>query len=373
MKLPTASSLHRCLACPASAVLPRAPSTTSEAAERGTAIHAYLEAWALSDGFVRPDAPADYEDTCHGIDFEAIRTGRIVLEVESTFAFDVQTGRVRSLGCGLGRDYGALRPNEIAGTADLLLGDPDGSVCVLDYKTGQSVGAAASNPQMLFLGLCAARAWGAESVAVELVYLAEDGSHRTDRAVLDSLDLDSFAAQLRAAVALWRSPEAATQARPGEWCRYCPCFDSCPAQHQLARSFSSGLLDPAAVQALTPEAAGAAWAKLEHYEALLTEIKKQLKERAHRQPLILPSGSRLGYVEAERRSIDAAVAERVLTERYGPEKARECLEAKTTQAAISRAFKGRGEALRVIREIEAAGGIRVGKFTKLAELPAQLE
>jgi hypothetical protein len=372
VKLPTASSLHRALACPASAVLPRAPSTTSEAAERGTAIHAYLEEWAQRGA--RPVAPPEYADTCHGIDLPAILAGRTICEVEAAYAFDVATGRARLIGYSLGRDYGPLSPTEIVGTADLVLIDSEGRGVILDWKTGQPQASAAVNPQLALLALCLSRYRGDPEVVVELVYLGEEGGYKVDRAVLDSLDLDSFAAQLREAVTLWRSPEAAQRVNPGDHCRYCPCFDSCPAQHQLARSFSSGLIDPAAVQSLTPEAAGAAWAKLEHYEALLAEIKKQLKERAHRQPLVLPTGERLGFVEKERRELSPEVAAQVVRERYGEEVAAQCVESSVSQAAIKRALTGkRGAWLEVVREVEARGGVKVNKYLALKELPRQLE
>jgi hypothetical protein len=374
VKLPTASSLHRALACPASAVLPRAPSTTSEAAERGTAIHD----WIAHELLGRPKPPpAEYRETCEGINIPAILGGRLALWVEASYAYNVRTGQVRYLGSMLGRGY-ALHPDELAGTADMILREGDETprgLCVGDIKTGQSVGAAASNPQMHFLALCVSRLHGLSEVPVELIYIAEDGSHRVDRAILDSLDLDSFAAQLREAVTLWRSPEAAQRVNPGEHCRYCPCFDSCPAQHQLVRTFARTLdIDSEAIARLSPEAAGRVWEELERFEVMAKKLRAGLSERAHRQPLVKSDGTRIAHVEQERRSIDATVAERVLSERYGPEKAREVLETKTSQAAIQRALRGqRGAFPEVMREIEREGGVKVSRYTKLAELPAQLE
>jgi hypothetical protein len=378
MKLPTASSLHRALACPASAVLPRAPSTTSEAAERGTYLHGHLAAWAaLGKRPATPPPPPEYAETVEGLDFPAIVRGRAYdsVDIEAAFAFDVESGRARFLGSDIGRDYGPLSPTEIAGTADLVVREADGTLAILDYKSGQSVGAAATNPQMHFLALAVARFCGVEFVAVELVYLGEDGSHRVDRACLDSLDLDSFAATLRQAVTLWRSPEAATQARPGDHCRYCPCFDSCPAQHQLVRTFASTLeIDPVAIASLSPEAAGRVYEEAQRYQELLKQLFKHLGERAHRQPLILPSGARLGYREQERRELSPEVAAQVVRERYGEEVAALCVESSVSQAAIKRALAGkRGAWLEVVREVEARGGIKRHVYTALKELPAQLE
>jgi hypothetical protein len=373
VKLPTASSLHRALACPASAVLPRAPSTTSEAAERGTAIHAYLEEWAQRGA--RPVAPPEYADTCHGIDLPAILAGRTICEVEAAYAFDVATGRARLIGYSLGRDYGPLSPTEIVGTADLVLIDSEGRGVILDWKTGQPQASAAVNPQLALLALCLSRYRGDPEVVVELVYLGEEGGHKVDRAVLDSLDLDSFAAQLREAVALWRSPEAAQRVNPGEWCKYCDSKRVCPAWTSLAREFAAGpSLTPGAIAALAPADVGRVIPKIRAYRKLLDEIEAQVNDYTrHHGAVPLENGNRYGWQEVEDSTLLPEQTLAVVAERFGDELAREMVKpAKVTKKALEGALdtvaKQRREAgekvskaalvRETLAEIDKRGGVR---------------
>jgi hypothetical protein len=359
-------------------VLPRAPSTTSEAAERGTAIHAYLEEWAKTGE--RPTPPAGYEETCEGLSLPFILNGRTVWIVEAAFALDAMTGKVRYLGAGKGRDYGALCPTEIAGTADLVLLDDEGRLYVADYKTGSAVTSAKTNPQLAFLALCLSKFRGNEEVGVELIYIREDGSHYTDAATLDALDLDGFASDLRDAVTLWRSPEAAQRVNPGEWCGYCPSKWSCPVWTSLAREMGAGTLVPAreSLPVLTPELAWATKQKIKRAREVLKETEKgldaYLDDITRPGAVTLETGERIGRIERTREDIDPDVAVAVLERLYGPELARACYEGKVTKEGIRRALKGqRGASAQVLREIAAEGGITKARWVKVAELGEQRE
>jgi len=69
IRLPTASSLDRAMACPASCVLP-ATDAPSSAADRGTAIHAYLqmltEVWTPEEAL--GETPSELHPLCRRID-----------------------------------------------------------------------------------------------------------------------------------------------------------------------------------------------------------------------------------------------------------------------------------------------------------------
>jgi hypothetical protein len=377
---PTASGLQRALACPASCALPRGPYTSSPQAEHGTGVHAFL-AQAVTEGrekalaAVPPDAP--WRPACEAIDTAALLAcGESLVGVELTYAYDLATDAARFLGENLTRRYGELAPTEIAGTADLVTIDDGGCVWVSDYKTGQSVGPVAENAQLRFLALCASRYYpGNTEIGVALVYLREDGSTRIEKAVLDALDLDIFAEELRAGLEAIRQAQAdhregrAPATRPGDHCRYCPAFDACPEQRALARSLASGLgLTPEAVANLTPGAAGAAWERLQQVKALADVVEGQLRDLARIRPFHLSDGRLLTYVEGEREELVERVAVEVLERLYGPVVAASCVERKVTKASLRRGLGESGDPKEALREIEAAGGLKRVPYAQLRPL-----
>ena len=80
-RYPSASSLHRGLACPAYMVLPHVVEPSGKAADRGTAIHAYIEAvlgGVSEEGALAVVALAkepEWVETCRSLDFTALRGG----------------------------------------------------------------------------------------------------------------------------------------------------------------------------------------------------------------------------------------------------------------------------------------------------------
>ena len=371
-KTPTASTLERALHCPAAWALPHTPSRSSAASDFGTGVHTYLaEAWTLGPAAALARVPADapWRDLCEGLSLEQIADGRRYAGVETTYVYDLERDTARRAGSGLGRRYGVLSATEIAGTADLLLWDAEERLHVVDYKTGQDLGPPEENAQLAFLALAVARYHGLSEVAVELYYTREDGSHRAARATLDALDLDAWAVWFRLALRQVRAAQAdATAGRPltvhpGDHCRYCPAFDACPAQRALARELGAGLGLPAeTVAALSPEAAGKVWERLEAAEEVLKAVREQLRELAHTHPPVLSDGRRLAYVECSKEEILAEVAIRTLEQRYGPVQAASCVDRRVTKASLRRAL---GEPEEALAAIAAAGGIRRVPYTQL--------
>ena len=253
--IPSCSGLERALACPASTVLPRGPDSGSEAAERGQALHGYVE--AVANGAMNGNAlqlvPEPWRAAARGLDVDAILEalgwspfGATEMTAEQAFAWDSETDTARVLGAGLGRDYSAALPTEAVGTADVVVYDPDTrTVTVADYKFGHGeVARANRNAQLRSLALYAARAYGATSARVVIVRGREDGSAWLDTDVLSAEALDGIAAELRQLAARITSDRAKGTAKAvaGDHCRYCRSAPSCPlGPVALAVAQTSGL------------------------------------------------------------------------------------------------------------------------------------
>ena len=161
----TASRLELARSCPGSFALgPHVSPAPGEAAEKGTAIHAFLE--AILDGVDPDEALPELPEAravCEKID------AREVHEVagpdpstETPLGWDPATGEAREAPRATTerRDYSALPEGWVAGTADAV-SEEDAAVRVTDWKTGAfEVPDPGENPQLLFLGLAAARAPG---------------------------------------------------------------------------------------------------------------------------------------------------------------------------------------------------------------------
>lgn len=120
------------------------------------------------------------------------------------------------------RNYKSADPTKhITCTADLII-DTGDSLTVYDYKTGANP-VPASDPQMLFMGLVAARHFKRDTVTVVVVTVRQDGV--TERALtLDATMLNQLAVAFKTALA--NIPNS--QPNPGPYCRYCPARDACP-------------------------------------------------------------------------------------------------------------------------------------------------
>jgi hypothetical protein len=344
----TASALERTLACPPSHVLPHARSSSVHA-ERGTAIHAFLAAASVDREAALEACTEDVRPICEAIDLAALP---VHLLPEAAYAYHWSTGAARFLGSNIGRDYSGVRPDEAAGTADVVGVDPEARRgFVADYKTGHGdVTPAARNAQLRFLALCVARVHGLDVVVVEIIRIRPDGRPWRDRATLDVLDLAQFAGELAALPR--RIHEAAEdfvhgrslEVHEGPWCRYCPAFASCPAKARLAVQVAEGrvLAEAEALLPLTPERAGVAWGRIKEAEAFLAHVKRAvlatLEEAGGELPL--PDGRRLVRRTAPgNERLEGPTAFAVLAEFHGSEVARAAVEMEVTKAGIRDALR----------------------------------
>ncbi len=196
----TASQLDRAMACPASFALPAVIYPPSKEADRGTGIHRFLETAATVGreaalAGVPDDAP--WRATCERIDLSWVVAEADRIDCEVKFAYRPVSDTCRQLVEGDVRDYSAVDDEEIAGTADLLITRSDGSVLVIDYKTGRHRVHVVESAQMKLLGLAVARALKLSQVCVSIVHVMDDGTLSFDELLLGNDELDRIARTVR--------------------------------------------------------------------------------------------------------------------------------------------------------------------------------
>ncbi len=333
-RLPSGSSLARAAACPASHVLPQS-TTSSRAADDGTAIHAYLALVAMSparksEALAR--VPERLRARCAAVDLATIIHGVSGIVTEPAYAYDVVTGAVRYLGRDIGRAYGDLAPGEIACTLDVLglaagPEDEDGSrqgvAFLRDWKTGRDVGDPSDSWQLALQALVAREHFGEEVVDAGYVYLDDDGAHRVASVTWDALDLDMWAERVRDVVSRVRAVEAshavdgAIWTSEGDHCAYCPAMPYCPAKTAYIAALVSSPGDPEAMAgAMSLDRVGAAWVALKAAGKWMDRAEAALKERIDAAGEVpLRNGKALRIVEVNGRSyVDTAAAKALLVE-----------------------------------------------------------
>lgn len=407
----TASGLERAEQCPASFALPAVEDRETDAMRAGTGRHAYLDAVAaaMSDpdvalgsdvareralATIPSDAP--WREQCEAIDLNALfeATGaynETNVETGLSHAWDPVADTAVALDVAAHRAYPDAAG--IPGTLDWLVTSPrDGRVRVVDFKGSQPTTRAAENEQLALYALQVARARGLAEVDVQLVYLGEDGSVRTDDATLDAWDLDAAAARLRG---IWQRVQdaravvevgGAPRMRVGDHCGDCPAMRVCPAMTALVRELTVSAPRTAAPEAeveawkagaasslaqLSDEAAGEAWLRVELLGDLVAAMRASLKARAERAGLPLPGGAMLVPVESRRRTVEVALALPVLRARFGAQ-ADAAVEQSLSIAAVEKLARqlapGRGQRKAVealVEELRAARAVRESTFVQL--------
>ena len=351
----TFSALGRAMACRLSNCLPQTDEASPYAAE-GTVFHAFLERVVnlqrlprravLGEGVPEADrsftlqeardraadeAPRELREALLLIDTSTLSLSPDAIAAEAAFAYDVETGKARVLGCGLRRAYGELAPTEYAGTLDrLAMIEPDGAY-VGDFKRwGWSIrGPVKENAQLRAGALAAVRAYERAWVDVEIIRLGEDGEPWHSQARLEPFDLDVFAEELREHHGRAVADRAAYDrgelppATMGDHCRYCPSLPYCPAQMTLARAVLGGRDDELARLAsdkllITPEDAPRLWELLDQAQTLLDRVREAVKDYARATPFQIKDGRMVGPVPSPKREItDGDRAKAVIAEALG--------------------------------------------------------
>lgn len=364
----TASKLELAMRCPSAFTLPQY-NTPTAAADEGTARHAKQEA-----AIARGDIPAELERAWPGYSWRA----------EVAFAYDVSTGEGREIGQGIGREYGPLGPFEVAGTADVI-GRKGSALVVVDKKSYGEVTAAADNPQVRFLALAAARAYGASCADVGITHEL----NALDWAELDAFELDVIALAVRATVvAVAKAMHDARQGitptfTTGRQCRWCAGFDACPKQRELAELVRTDALslrvEAGGLPLVNDDDAAAAYALSKRLGMLLARMKEMLAARAKDRPIPLPGGMLYGYVTGEgNEQIDGDVAYEVIRDVYGQSVADAAVSREATKKGIREALKAAGAVpslaaaeRNVLDKIRERGGAERQTRSKLDVYPAQ--
>lgn len=394
----TFSTLPLAATCAGSAVIPPVDDDNeeSEARDRGTAIHAFLERVAQIRA-ARPEVDSDaaraialgevgesdYATALRGIDLDTLPAH---LAGEVALAWDWRTRRGRELGRNLGRRYPALGPTEVAGTVDVL-GLDTPTVYVGDYKTGRTRYARPGSYLQTVAGaLAAASALGATRAVVELVYLDEDGRSWPVRDELDEWDLASAAESL--SVVMDRVTALGTDYRAGvaiplstgPHCARCRALKNCPAQTALVRALPSDVVELVdRPDYLSPERVADTFRRVEEMKSLLARVESEVFALAAREGGIdLGDGRVLGPVEWERERLDGSAAHDLLATWYGTAVARDAAKLSVSKEAARAVIanrlqpkeklstkRGDGVFDRFLAALRASGGVRTESGTSI--------
>lgn len=390
----SASGLDLAAACPSAFALPAVEDAETDAMRAGTGRHAYLSAVARawnaatesgpdvdldavrSDALAEVPADAPWRSTCEGIDLAALLDGVVSVEADLSHVLRLDRTAVQTT-VASHRAYSDAEG--VPGTLDWLVRYADGRVRVIDFKGMMGVDRAADHVQLALYALHACRARALDSIEVEIVNVEEDGSLRRDAATLDGWDLD--AAEARILEVHHRVIEARAQVaagetsrqRVGDHCGRCAALRVCPAQVALVRELAVSPPDATGLAALSDEAAGVAWEKLDALDTLIGRMRAALRVRAERAGLPLSDGRRLTPVESSRRSLDVKRALPVLREIVGDRAdglVELSLEASAVDCIAREIAKGTGTKVRQTTEevwgkLRAAGAVRDSKYVQL--------
>lgn len=384
-RLPSFSSLDRASRCRASCVLPAADSVSDDAVS-GTVMHTFLlrvaelraQGVCVEDAALAAalDAPEEERDFLQAIPVETLPTDPKAFAGEVALALDVATGKARELGRDIGRRYEEaaaaqgrpLAPTEIVGSLDVVaLMDADG-VFVADWKKrGRYVKPARENLQVRAGLVAACRAWGRTRGRGQVIRIFDDARDPfRDTVDFDAAAIDAAQVELtKLAARIFSDRKAAAKgeaipAVTGSHCRYCPSFQWCPANAQLARRVAEPQeLREALTDApqITRESAPAIRQRIVQARRVIDEVEKALDELASQEaaagrPLVLEPGLFYAPVPRNREVIDGAKAEAVLRAELGA-LADEAIEKDVTKKGISRALRKKLNGGRGITKAEA--------------------
>ena len=326
MKRLTGSGLDLAAECPASFALPFI-NRPSDACDRGTAIHKYLQ-----NGGDRFGIPEEHLEECISLDLDDIYlTGLCQAPTvefrEAKFVFLPGERVVEFLGEGGDRSY----PDKgIPFTVDRMFFDGE-TAYVQDYKTGAEPPA----PTSLQIGVAALaadsilNAKGYTPALIKGIITHIPPSHSIHKGVSHSFadyDMLTMWETAEKIVGVYNNVKAekgamAVDGTPsgvvvGPHCKYCDAKAFCPSTNALVKNvFEYEKLDIRGhVHAMTMEQLGAAWEKLDLAKKIIADMDDSIKERLESvEELDLPSGGKLKRSERTYRSINAKKAIPVLT------------------------------------------------------------
>lgn len=392
MFLPTASKLSLARACtfPWSGGKEWAQFAPSPFADYGNAVHAvcdalvkgnapHLDAIAKTHSLSATDKRRLERTAATVADFLASEAEAFTWRAsEVPLAYHLTTGAARALKTRGARDYSDVKNGEMSCTVDFVGAGP-GYLVVRDWKTGRqsNVDPVATNAQMQFCALAAARHYGASLVRVELAFIDEADVY-VDHAMFDDLDFGECAAELTRLVERIGRKEPPA---PGHHCgsHYCPIVASCPATTAALAAVDSAseLQFPLSVEIASAEHATHTRHRLKVVRDACDKIETALKNWIRTNgPIPAGDGKVYGVRESTRETIDLAAKDAYVTlvRHLGEDGAGEAVTLSTTKAAIHAAvvakspkgqYRATEEAL--LDELRELGAVRVSSFEKLEE------
>jgi hypothetical protein len=380
----SASTLDRVARCEASAALPQIvdaneDNKSQDGRDKGGAAHSFLERVPeVGRDAALLEVDAKWRGFCESINLAKLSDHlKLSREVTLVYNWMVDTARI-----GEPDESGRVQINrdcELVARTDLLGYDADRRcVYIGDYKTGSSwLPSPDASYQLGLAAVAASRVFKARTASVEYIRIRDDGSIRRFDADLDLFGLDGAAEKI--AVIMRRTRELRARivdgfvpnVVEGQWCKYCPARQHCPAKTALIRTV---LHDPQPipyVQPLTPEIALTAYVQLKRAKDALKQIETVLYAYAKTTPIPLgeeEDGSLRFFGELTREGndvLDGAIAHAVLAERFGGEIANGAVTMETSKKAITKvvqACKQPDETAKsvfdsIIQAIDERGGI----------------
>lgn len=370
--LSSGSAIERALICGSSVALPHAYHESGYT-ERGTVIHAFLEACSKigrDDALAQVDP--EWREACAELNLDGLHV-QLSLAAEVAFAYNVETDTARELGRGAGRQYHDVRENEIPCTLDVVgVRDLDSGRrrgLYTDWKSGfRNKRSIDSATQIDFGALCVARTYGCDLVEGQLVNVYEDAAPFVQSKVVELWELDAFAAELRERHAEWkrlrddfRAGIIPTEYQTGPWCDRCPARGFCPAQTSLLRSvLSKDLFDGfLRTEPIPDDVLADAWRQVHAAQSVLSLVKSKIIGAAATRKIHLGvEGDRdlwLGTVIGDgRETLDGEAVFDVVAELHGEEVATKATKVTATKKDLDAAVKAavpRGKGAGALREV----------------------
>lgn len=316
----SASKLEQALECRASLILPKvSDNIRSEAADKGHWLHYYKQHNRLSD------LPEQYKDEFKKLHLKALPSvSKYKCINERVYVYDpIEDVVVREFASY--EDYRTCKAdlsNYIVGIIDAsYVGrDPEGLqagankvLFVSDMKTGSFDYGLPRHSAQLQFGALALRAKIPETERMNFEYLlsyeyVRDGELPV--AITNSVtkyDLDEFRSEL-VSLTKWYRENRDTEPlgldlREGSHCKFCPCFNNCPAKNASFDIARGGNCDIIA-EPLTSESIIKAHNRLQDLERICTQTKRVIKEYIDREGAVpIDAGHELRMVETTKTNV----------------------------------------------------------------------
>ena len=380
----SASGLERVLRCPASAVLPIHAAPSGVYADRGTAIHAFLERFGEGIDKALEGIDPKYHAECRGIDLQAVTdiwkelaAGAGPMLPEQSLAYNPLTKQARAIA-----GYEDRLPSEYVGTADLV-----GPGFVLDYKTGWKPEHANESTQLQFLALCVHLLQGIDTVATAIVSIRDDGTvtrtiHRYD--VFDFAEMTTQLETVHGRIQELRTMQASGETlpvTPGAHCKYCKSRQHCPEQVAIVKTVpGQDALATRLIEQLRKPKFDNAEVVLQGAD-MLTAMAKSLRDRAYAQAqedgsIPSPAGPYKIRRGRGQTRLDGRLAYEALAARVGENVASKHVDIKVSQKAIKEAAKAAGMPQKpmvdaILEELANTGGLSKTKGQEKLVLVAE--